>query len=122
MSALELSHNRKIKMAMTFENPDDEFVAMTASPEAMAAVAEGLMKHEVTPEVLDRETGMQLTPMAQMTVLREDGVVETSVFMTKRDLIQHVYECRSILKTMDRAAKLADEEMRVYREQVRRHG
>jgi hypothetical protein len=109
-------------MAMTFESPDDEFVAMTASPEAMAAVAEGLMKHEITPEVLDRETGMELTPMAQMTVLREDGAVEASVFMSKRDLIQHIYECRSILKTMDRAAKLADEEMRVYRDQVRRRG
>ena len=120
MSRLVLSNGRRLKVGLVFEHPDDDNIALTASPEARAAVAEGMLKGEMTPEAMDLEMGMAVTAMAQLTITTKAGVAETSVYMTKGELIRHAYECRAIIKSMDRAAQMADGEWKGYREEIRR--
>lgn len=117
---LSLSNGRLLDVGMSFICPDDEHIALTASPEAQAAVVEGLMTHEVTGDVIDRETGMNVTSVAKMTVSNRAGIPESTLYMSKIELIRHIYECRAILKSMDRAADLVDDEWKGYRERVRR--
>lgn len=106
-------NGRKIKVGIIFECPDEEFVRMAGSPEvAAAAAAEGMS--------VDEATGMSALAFAQLTVFRRGGHVESSTILTKDELIRHIYEARAVLKSMDRAAELADREWAGYRKGVRR--
>ena len=119
---LSLSNNRPIDVGLSFVCPEDDIIAMTAGPEVQAALAESLQTREVTNDTVDRETGMKVMPLAKITVTTRAGVPESVLFMNKQELIRHAYACRAIIKSMDRAAELADGEWREYREEIRRRG
>lgn len=108
-----LVNGRKIKVGVVFECPDAEYVKIADSPEVAAAAAEEGMD-------VDQITGMAVMPFAQLTVFRRGGHVESSTLLTKDELIRHIYEARAILKSMDKAAELADEHWAGYRKGVRR--
>ena len=108
MTSLSLGGGRRVKVSMTFEAVDDEIVSMAMDPEVRIQLARDLRTRDVDDEVVDREMGIKVTPLAQITVTREDGAVETSVFMTKDELKHHIFEARAILHTLDPAADLAD--------------
>ena len=121
MSFLTLSPGHKVKIGLTFETPDDEYIAMGAGEEAKVAIAEGLMTHEITEELIDQEMGLGSIPIAQLTIQTKSPITENkTVFMTKDELRRHIYECQAALKTMDPFGKLVDDQMAKYREGVRK--
>lgn len=121
MSFLKLSPGSKIKIGVTFETPDDEFIALGGTEDAKVAIAEGLMTHEVTDQLIDREMGLKSMPIAQLTVTHKSPVSEDrTVFMTEDELRRHIYECRAVLKSMAQFSDLVDVEMKEYRKGVRR--
>ena len=63
MSFLKLSPGQKVKVGVTFETPDDQFISMGADEDAKVAIAEGLMTYEVTDELIDKEMGLKATPI-----------------------------------------------------------
>jgi len=99
---MELAGGRKVKFSISFECANDDFVAMTA-------------EEQETPEM-----GLEVTPVAQMTVLTDDQGVESSLFMTRDELRRLVFEAVAVYKTMEESARLADVEWARYRQGVRR--
>lgn len=121
MSFLKLSPGQKVKVGVTFETPDDQFISMGADEDAKVAIAEGLMTYEVTDELIDKEMGLKATPIVQLTVTHKSPVTEDrTVFMTEDELRRHIYECRAVLKSMNQFSNLVDVEMKEYRKGVRR--
>lgn len=117
---LTLTPGFKIKVGVSFEHPDDESVKMTADPETLAVAAQGLMTHEITPELLDQEMGLKCEPMATLTVLAKHSMADSRpLFMTKDELRRHIYECTAVLKSMDSFAGKVDEHMIQYRKKMR---
>ena len=122
MSFLNLSPGHKVKIGLTFESPDEEFIALGATEDAKAAIAEGLMDHEVTDDLIDDQMGLKSQPIAQLTIMHKNAfVADKTVFMTEAELRLHVYECRAALKSMEEFGELVDREMKSYRKGVRRH-
>ena len=115
---LELSGGRKVKVGMVFECPDDEFISLASNPEARAELAEGFKTKDLDTAIVDREMGLNVTPIAQLTITCVDGKCESSVFMTKEQLVRLAYECRAVVQTMNDAAKLADSQWAEYRRGV----
>lgn len=95
---------RKIKVAMVFEHPGDEALTMASE----------------TTESYE-ELGLTTASMAQVTVFREEtGEIESSVFLSLDELRRHVFEARTIMRTLDEARKLVDGEWKGYRDAARR--
>jgi hypothetical protein len=117
---LSLSNGRRVAVSVHFVAPDDESVELSGSPEVLAQVASDNPESEVTQGLVDTALGMTVRAVAQLTVTREDGVVEASFFMSKDELKRHIVECRAIFDSMDEAAGLADRRWSKFRESIRR--
>ena len=113
---LKLSNGRKVKVGIVFECPEDEFIELAQDPDVKVAVAE---EHGEQADI-DKAMGLQVSSFAQLTIVRRGGFTEASVFMTKGELIKHIYEARAVLRSMDEAARLADREWAGYRKGLRR--
>ena len=121
MSYLKLSPGHKLKIGLTFETPMEEYIALGSTEDAKVAIAEGLMTHEVTDDLIDQEMGLRSEVFAQVTLMHKNAFVEDkTVFMTEDELRRHIYECRAALKSMDEFGKLVDKEMGEYRKGVRK--
>ena len=119
MSWLKLSPGHKLKVGVTFEAPDDDFVIMTADPEIRAQASEGLMESESGS--LDKIMGLNSMPVAQLTIHVKNPMIQgKSLFMTKDELRKHVHECLAVLKTMDDFAGDVDKHLETYRQRLRR--
>lgn len=100
MTTIELSGGRKIKVGMLFEHPEDEILDMA---------------DEVEAGVSDVDMGLDTSAFAHVCVFTAEGLVESSVVMTRERLTRFIYEARAVVKSMDRAARLADETWGSYR-------
>jgi hypothetical protein len=114
----DISAGRRVKVGVVFECPDDEYVSLASDPDAKVGLAEELKTTAIDDAVVDREMGLSVTPIAQLTVTRLDGQCESAVFMTKEQLVRLAYECRAVVQTMNEAAKLADRHWAEYRRGV----
>jgi hypothetical protein len=99
-----------LRAAMTFVAPDQQSVAMSA-----AVIDQGL-----DGEQLDAVAGLQVTAMAQVSMVADDsGRVVSSMFMTKDELARAIVELRAIHDAMDTCAKSVDRGWQRYRDAIR---
>lgn len=120
MAWLTMSPGRKVKVGLSFEHPDDQFVEMAANPETRAQIAQGLSSADVTDDIMDKQMGIESTPLAQMSIITKHAIGhDTVVFMTKDELRRHAYECMAMVKAMDKFSSLVDDTMSEYRKKVR---
>jgi len=94
VSQLKLSGNRRVKVGMTFECPDDEFLRMS-------------------------DEDVPITGLGYMSITKEDGSVESAVFLTKEDLERHVYETKAILKSLEEATAIVDRQWQGFKKRRR---
>jgi hypothetical protein len=121
MAWLQLTKGRKVKMGLTFEAPDDIFIAQTADPEVRATAVEGAMSHEMTPELIDEAMGMSSMPMVTMIVMSKSVITDDVVLcMTTDELRRHIFECKAVLKASGAFGGLVDDTMKDYVKGVRK--
>lgn len=117
---LSLSNGRTIMMGMGFVPPPDEVIAMADSPELLEQAARERPNEELSQKLVDEIVGIKVTPVAMLTVSRENGDVETVVHMNRDELRRHIYDAKAVYDSMEKAADMADETWARYRERVRK--
>jgi len=117
---LDLSGGRKVIMSVGVVHADDEYIAIADNPDLIEQAAREKPDEEASADLVDRIAGLKPTPVAVMTITREDGAAESVVQMSRNDLRRHIVACRAMYDAMEETARVADTQWAKYREHVRR--
>lgn len=108
--------DRRVIVAMSFVTPDDEFLTMASDPEVLIEAKRSSPDGgELTQDLVDRVTGVKVTPVAHITILSPDEAAEAVVSMSKDELAKHIVACRAVFESMSQAAEVADRRWARYR-------
>lgn len=117
---LDLSGGRKLIVSVGVVHVDDEVIMMADNPDLVEQAAREQPNEEASADLVDRVAGIKPTPIAVVTVTREDGAAESIVQMSKEDLRRHIVACRAMYDAMEETARVADGQWAKYRDHVRR--
>lgn len=118
MAYLKMSPGRKIKVAATFEIPDDDKIVMAMDPVARAEMMASSMG-ELSDDVIDEAMGLMPMPIAQISLITKHAIGrDDTVFLDRDELRKHIYECLAVFKSMDDFASSVNKTMAEYRDKV----